>query len=75
MPDSVRETTTFPTGLKTRNYYGMDNGVLRSEWARGRFFWPIRAERMAMVQLNRMAGKAEKQPFVGENGLAWENGG
>jgi hypothetical protein len=29
---------------------------------------------MAMVQLNRVAGKTKKQPFVGENGLAWENG-
>ena len=29
---------------------------------------------MGMVQLNRMARKTEKQPFVGENGHAWENG-
>ncbi len=27
----------FPTGLKKEHQYGLDNGVLRSQWARGRF--------------------------------------
>ena len=32
-----RGTTAFPTGLKNEHKYGLDNGVLRSKGARGRF--------------------------------------
>ena len=68
----------------------MDNGVLRSQRTRGRFFvthssWlnvniprslvysaeaaakaGLRGASSAMVQMNRMAGKTEKWPYVGK---------